>query len=183
LRIVSGKYGGRFFRPSKKLKARPTTDFAKENLFNILENRFDFENLAALDLFSGTGNIGFELVSRGCKQVTSVEKDPQNIRFIHQIIDKLDIDNLTVIKKDAFKFISTANEQFDIIFADPPYQLQGIEKLPGLIAENNLLKEGGYFILEHSKETDIPHNKNFIEHRRYGHVNFSFFTANSQSIQ
>jgi 16S rRNA G966 N2-methylase RsmD len=115
--------------------------------------------------------------------VTSVEKDPQNIRFIHQIIDKLDIDNLTVIKKDAFKFISTANEQFDIIFADPPYQLQGIEKLPGLIAENNLLKEGGYFILEHSKETDIPHNKNFIEHRRYGHVNFSFFTANSQSIQ
>lgn len=177
MRIISGKYGGRFFRPSKKLKVRPTTDFAKENLFNILENRFDFENLTALDLFSGTGNISFELVSRGCIQVTAVEKDPLNIRFINQIKIKLGIENLTVLKKDAFKFISTIHEQYDIIFADPPYQLQGIEKLPGMIAEYNLLRDGGYFILEHSKETAIPQNQNLIEHRKYGHVNFSFFNS------
>lgn len=175
MRIIRGKYGGRIFKPPKKLNARPTTDFAKENLFNILENRFDFEDLTALDLFSGTGNIGFELVSRGCKQVTAIEKNRGNIQFINQIANQLGIQNLTVIKNDVFKFIASTNLQYDLIFADPPYHMEGIEKLPELIAKYNLLKEGGYFILEHSKETNIPENQRFIEQRKYGHVNFSFF--------
>lgn len=175
MRIIRGKYGGRIFKPPKKLNARPTTDFAKENLFNILENRFDFEDITALDLFSGTGNIGFELVSRGCKQVTAIEKNRGNIQFINQIANQLGIQNLTVIKNDVFKFIASTNLQYDLIFADPPYHMEGIEKLPELIAKYNLLKEGGYFILEHSKETNIPENQRFIEQRKYGHVNFSFF--------
>ncbi|MEF8844044.1 MAG: 16S rRNA (guanine(966)-N(2))-methyltransferase RsmD [Bacteroidales bacterium] len=179
MRIISGKYGGRIFRPPKKLDARPTTDFAKENLFNILENRFDFDNLTALDLFAGTGNIGFELVSRGCKQVTAIEKNRKNIGFINRIIDQLGIDNLTVIKTDAFKFIASTHEQYDLIFADPPYSLEGIETLPSLINEYNLLRKGGYFILEHSKETVVPENSQFIEHRKYGHVHFSFFSSTS----
>lgn len=179
MRIISGKYGGRILRPSKKLDARPTTDFAKENLFNILENRFDFENLTALDLFAGTGNIGFELVSRGCKRVTAVEKNRRNIEFINQIVDQLGINNLTVIKKDVFKFITSTNDQYDLIFADPPYSLEGIETLPALINEYNLLRKGGYLILEHSKETVIPKISQFIEQRKYGHVHFSFFSTTS----
>lgn len=179
MRIVSGKYGGRIFRPSKKLDARPTTDFAKENLFNILENRFDFENLTALDLFSGTGNIGFELVSRGCKKVTAIEKNKKNVDFIHRIVEQLGIENLTVMKKDVFKYIASTNEQYDLIFADPPYGMEGIETISKLIMENNLLKKGGYFILEHSKETIIPESRQLIEQRKYGHVNFSFFAISA----
>ncbi|MFP4620856.1 MAG: 16S rRNA (guanine(966)-N(2))-methyltransferase RsmD [Bacteroidales bacterium] len=175
MRIVRGKYGGRIFRPPKRLNARPTTDFAKENLFNILENRLDFEHLTALDLFAGTGNIGFELVSRGCKQVTAVEKNRDNIRFIHRIADQLGIDNLTVIKKDVFKFIASTNEQYDLIYADPPYRMESIETLPKLIMQYNLLKKRGYFILEHSKDTALPQKEHLIEQRRYGHVHLSFF--------
>ncbi|MCF8335517.1 MAG: RsmD family RNA methyltransferase [Bacteroidales bacterium] len=177
MRIISGKYGGRILKPSKKLDARPTTDFAKENLFNVLENRFNFENLTALDLFSGTGNISFELISRGCRQVTAIEKNPGNIKFINQIVEKLGIENLNVIKKDVFKFIASTNEQYDLIFADPPYHLEGIETLPQRINEYNLLKKHGYFILEHSGKTVIPESQQLIEQRRYGHVNFSFFTT------
>lgn len=175
MRIISGKYGGRFFRPPKKIQARPTTDFAKENLFNILENRLDFDSLTAADLFAGTGNISFELISRGCRQVTAVEKNPGHVRYIRQVATKLEMDNITIEKKDVFKWISAARETYDLIFADPPYQLQDIENLPALIFDYGLLNEGGYFILEHSKETKLPENKHFLEHRKYGHVNFTFF--------
>jgi 16S rRNA (guanine(966)-N(2))-methyltransferase RsmD len=176
VRIVSGKYKGRIFRPPKSIRARPTTDFAKENLFNILENRLDFENASALDLFSGTGNISFELVSRGCPHVTAVEKQPKHIAFIHRVIGQLDIDNLKVLKKDAFRFLRSTGETYDLIFADPPYQLKGAEEIPGMVFSHRLLKPGGLLILEHDKNLTFPEGINVSEQRKYGTVHFSFFS-------
>jgi len=175
LRIVSGKYKGRIFHPPKNIKARPTTDFAKENLFNILENRLDFDGLSALDLFAGTGNISFELVSRGCTHVTAVEKAWQHIRFIRQVTDQLKINNLTLIKKDVFRYIQSQPGPYDVIFADPPYQLPGIENLPEMILQHNLLKPDGLFVLEHDKNLRFPRICNMTEQRKYGTVHFSFF--------
>ena len=177
MRIVSGKYKGRIFNPPKNITARPTTDFAKENLFNILENRLDFDGLSALDLFAGTGNISFELVSRGCDKVTAVEKNYRHIQFIKQVSQQLEIKNLSVLKKDAFKYLHTQPGPFDIIFADPPYQLSGIENLPQIIFQGNLLQPGGIFILEHDRHLKFSDSTNLSEQRKYGTVHFSFFPA------
>lgn len=165
------------FHPPKNIKARPTTDFAKENLFNILENRLDFNGLSALDLFAGTGNISFELVSRGCDKVTAVEIKPQHIQFIKQVRHQLEIKNLSIIKRDAFKYLQSQPGPFDIIFADPPYQLSGSQKIPEIIFHNNLLKPSGIFILEHDKNLKLPDTTNLSEQRKYGTVHFSFFPA------
>ena len=156
----------------RTFKARPTTDFAKENLFNVLSNYMDFEDgIVALDLFAGTGSISIELVSRGCDRVISVEKDA----FISKIMEEVQTDKCLPIRGDVFKFINGSHEQFDFIFADPPYELKELETIPDLVFENNMLKENGLFVLEHGKKNNFEDNPHFIERRVYGSVNFSFF--------
>lgn len=175
MRIVSGRYKGRRLDLPKNFKARPTTDFAKENLFNILSNSIDWEDVKALDLFGGTGSISFELVSRGCPQVTCVEKYPPNYSFIEKTKDLLDAKELRIFKMDVFKYLEISKDQFDFIFADPPYDLPFLKEVPKIIAEKNLLKAGGTFILEHSKSDDFSTSPFFKEKRVYGSVNFSIF--------
>ena len=160
----------------RTFKARPTTDFAKENLFNVLGGYMDWEDgPVALDLFSGTGSITLELASRGCARVISVEKDPMHHRFIKQFVDKLGDDAVIALRADAFMFLNRCRERFDFIFADPPYQLENIEDLPDIVLSRGLLKEDGLFVLEHGKTQDFSRHPCFVEHRAYGSVNFSFF--------
>ena len=175
MRIVGGKYKGRIFRPNKKFAARPTTDMAKEALFNILENRYDLSNKSVLDLFAGTGSIGYEFVSRGCTEVTLVEKNYNHYRFIQEVLIALDIENARPLKADVFKALPRFSYQFDIIFADPPFDLPEFKNVPEAVFAANVLKENGLFILEHPKEFNFSNHPNFKEIRKYGKVNFSFF--------
>ena len=177
MRVISGIYKRRRFDVPHTFKARPTTDFAKENLFNVLSNYFDFEedNVRALDLFAGTGSISIELVSRGCQQVISVEKDRDHYAFICKIMQEVKTDKCIPVRGDVFKYIKGGREQFAFIFADPPYELSGLETLPDRVFENNMLAEGGLFVLEHGKKNDFETHPHFIERRVYGSVNFSFF--------
>ena len=176
MRIISGKYKGRRFDVPKNFKARPTTDFAKENLFNVLNNILDWDEIkTALDLFAGTGSIGLELVSRGCRNVISVEKEQLHYSFINQVKEKLDAKELKVLKTDCFKFILNYSGKFDFIFADPPYNLQFFADIPKRILEKDMLNNGGIFVLEHPKEHDFSALPFFSERRVYGSVNFSFF--------
>ena len=183
MRVISGIYKRRRFDVPHSFKARPTTDFAKENLFNVLCNNYiDFEDgVTALDLFAGTGSISIELVSRGCDRVISIEKDPQHLTFISQIMREVKTDKCFPMRADVFKYIERCNEQFDFIFADPPYALKGLETIPSLIFEKGLLKEDGLLVLEHGKDNHFEDNPNFIERRVYGSVNFSFFKAKVQT--
>ena len=192
MRIITGKYKGRHFEIPRSFKARPTTDFAKENIFNVLTGYIDFEGATALDLFSGTGSISLELASRGCAQVISVEADRDHHRFIMQCLQKLgvtegrffcDTDEMSQknrpavppIRGDVFRFIKSCKMQFDFIFADPPYALKELPTIPSLIFEKNLLKPDGVFVFEHGKDQDFSSHPNFVEHRSYGSVNFSIF--------
>lgn len=177
MRVITGKYKGRHFDVPRTFKARPTTDFAKENLFNVLMGYFDFEEEApsALDLFAGTGSITIELLSRGCSKVVSVERDPQHFTFIKQIIDKLGDNRCFPLRADVFRYLGKCNEQFDFIFADPPYALAQLEELPDIVMGHKLLKPQGLFVLEHGKSNDFSSHPCFVEHRSYGSVNFSFF--------
>lgn len=175
MRVISGIYKRRHFDVPRSFKARPTTDFAKENLFNVLMAYIDFEDTSALDLFSGTGSISIELVSRGCSKVISIEKDRQHNAFIRKVMEEVKTDKCIPICGDVFKFIQRCNEQFDFIFADPPYALKELGQIPELVFQNNLLKEDGLFVLEHGKDFDFSEHPRFIEHRSYGSVNFSFF--------
>lgn len=176
MRIIRGKYGRRRFDVPSNIKARPTTDFARENLFNVLENRLDFEELTSLDLFAGTGAISFELLSRGCPRVVCVEKHPTQYNFISKVRQMLNDDNLQIVKGDVFKFVASCREQFDFIFADPPYDLPNFDTIPSCVMDKNcLLKAGGLFILEHSRNYDFTSHPWFAEHREYGSVNFTFF--------
>lgn len=176
MRVITGKYKGRHFDIPRTFKARPTTDFAKENLFNVLNSYMDWdEGPVALDLFAGTGSITLELLSRGCSRVISVEKDPLHFKFIKGFIDKLQDLNAIPIKGDVFKYLSQCREQFDFIFADPPYVLTEIPELPDMILERELLREDGLLVIEHGKDHDFSQHPRFVEHRQYGSVNFSFF--------
>lgn len=175
MRIIGGIYKRRRFEVPRTFKARPTTDFAKENLFNVLSNYIDLEELTALDLFAGTGSISVELVSRGCDKVISVEKEPAHYSFICKVLKELKTDKCLPIRGDAFKFLSNTREQFDLIFADPPYDIRGIETIPDLVFSHNLLKENGIFVLEHGKSDDFQNHPCFKDKRVYGSVNFSFF--------
>ena len=176
MRIIRGKYGRRRFDVPNNIKARPTTDFARENLFNVLENQIDFEETVALDLFAGTGAISFELLSRECKRVVCVEKHPTQYNFITKVQQLLGDDNLQAIRGDVFKFVAACGEQFDFIFADPPYDLPQLESIPSrVLDENCLLRPGGLFVLEHSRNNDFSQHPWFAEHRVYGSVNFTFF--------
>ncbi|MBR6978795.1 MAG: RsmD family RNA methyltransferase [Prevotella sp.] len=175
MRIITGIYKGRRFDIPRTFKARPTTDFAKENIFNVLTGYLDLEDSRALDLFSGTGSISLEFLSRGCAQVVSVEKDRDHHAFIKQCVSRLGTDRSVVIRGDVFKFLATCKQQFDIIFADPPYALPQLRELPEQVLGKDLLSESGVFVLEHGKGDDFSCHPRFVEHRTYGSVNFSIF--------
>ncbi len=175
MRIIAGKFGRRRFDVPTNITARPTTDFARENIFNVLSNIVDFEGLTALDLFGGTGAVTFEFLSRGCRSVTVVEKAPVQQRFIAKVARELKVDNLTIIRGDALKFISHSSAGYDIVFADPPYDMPGFAEIPGKILDSGLLHPGSVFIMEHSAKHDFSGLKYFSEHRAYGSVNFSIF--------
>ena len=175
MRIITGQYKGRHFDIPRTFKARPTTDFAKENIFNVLTAYVDWEYAEALDLFSGTGSISLELVSRGCRQVVSVEADRDHHAFIKQCLAKLGTDRCVAIRGDVFRFLKSCHQQFDFIFADPPYALPKLSDIPDLILNGGLLKEGGVFVFEHGKQNDFSTHPRFLEHRSYGSVNFSLF--------
>ena len=159
----------------RTFSARPTTDFAKESLFNILANRIDLEGASALDLFSGTGSISIELVSRGCSNVISIEKDPAHYNFICKVMDSVKTDHCLPIKTDVFKYISSCNSQFDFIFADPPYQLENLADIPDLVFGNDLLAPDGIFVLEHGSKNGFSSHPRFTDLKKYGSVHFSFF--------
>ena len=177
MRVITGIYKGRHFDIPRTFKARPTTDFAKENIFNVLMRYIDFDGATALDLFAGTGSITLELISRGCSEVVSVEKDRAHFRFILQCLASLA--PLTArplpLCTDVFRFIPRCNRQFDFIFADPPYALGELPTIPDLIFSHGLLKEEGVFVFEHGKDHDFTRHPYFVEHRSYGSVNFSIF--------
>ena len=181
MRIITGKYKGRHFDIPRTFKARPTTDFAKENIFNVLAGYIDFEGAEALDLFSGTGSITLELLSRGCSRVVSVELDRDHHRFILQCLQKLDSQPVTPLRGDVFRYIKSCKQQFDFIFADPPYALKELPTIPSLIFERGLLKDGGIFVFEHGKDNDFSDDPHFVEHRSYGSVNFSIFRTTGPS--
>jgi 16S rRNA (guanine(966)-N(2))-methyltransferase RsmD len=175
MRIVSGDFRGRHFSPPKNFTARPTTDFAKESLFNIINNHFDFEEIAVLDLFSGTGSISFEFASRGCKNIQLVELNANHYSFIKKVITELGLKQITTVRLNAFKFIESTPSKYDIIFADPPYEMKGVEAIPETVFGRNLLNENGWLIVEHSKQTNLSKLPRFSEVRNYGSVHFSVF--------
>lgn len=175
MRIISGKYRGRTINPPKNLRARPTTDFAKENLFNVLNNLIDFETCDVLDLFSGTGSISYEFASRGVRSVTSVEINPVHHNFIRRTASELEINNLFAVKANVFLYLKSCSKRFDLIFSDAPYDLAGSEEVIRLVLEGDLLAENGILIFEHSKGQNFSSHPNFWQSRSYGSVQFSFF--------
>lgn len=177
MRIITGIYKGRHFDIPRTFKARPTTDFAKENIFNVIRGYLDLEGTKALDLFAGTGSISLELLSRGCEEVVSVEKDRDHARFIQQCMGKIGAKGNILIRGDVFRFVKSCHEQFDLVFADPPYALPKLPTLPDLILQSGLVKDGGYLLFEHSAHNDFSNHPHFAEHRSYGSVNFTIFSA------
>lgn len=176
MRIISGEYGGRRFNPPSKMPyTRPTTDVAKEGLFNIIENNLDISSLKTLDLFGGTGSISYELASRGAQELTIVEKDSSMYEFIKKTIKELGIEKLSVVKSDVFRFINQSLEKFDFIFAGPPYALASIDDLPKLIFEKQLLNSNGWFVLEHTPRNDYKTFPFYKTERNYGTTVFSIF--------
>ena len=176
MRIIGGKYKGKNIIAPKNLPVRPTTDFAKESLFNILNNRIDFEDCKLLELFAGTGNIGYEFSSRGCEEITSVDVNFQCIQFIKRMNKELQFNN-RVIRSEAMRFLKQCKEQYNFIFFDPPYQMEGKNNIPTLVFQKGLLQPNGILVVEHEKYLDFSEHPNFQENRQYGRVNFSFFVS------
>lgn len=181
MRIIRGKYGRRRFDVPKNITARPTTDFARENIFNVIENIEDLEGKTALDLFAGTGAISWEFSSRGCREVTAVEMAQTQASFIRSVKDKLNDTVVRVIKGDVFKFIESANRSYDIVFADPPYNHPRFDEIPGLILNSRLVAPGTLVIIEHSGSRNFSSLPGFKQQRVYGSVNFSIFEVGNTS--
>ena len=177
MRIISGTYKGRRIPVPASFKARPTTDFARVGLFNVLANTWDFDGLAVLDLFSGTGSIGFEFASRRAARVDMVEIDPKNVTFLQRTSTNLGAGNIRVIRSDAMVFVSRCTSRYDIVFADPPYRMENLGELPERVLGKGILEEEGWFILEHGKNYSFHSIPGFRELRRYGNVHFSFFSG------
>ena len=175
MRIIGGKLGGKVILPPAGYKARPTTDYAKEGLFNILDNEYEFQDLKVLDLFGGTGSIAFEFASRGASRVYSVEMARENASFIKTEAMRLGLGNVTMVRDNVFDFLPVCHEKFDLIFADPPYALEGLEGLPDLVFSLDILYPERYFILEHGGEHSFREHPHFVKERNYGRVHFSFF--------
>lgn len=181
MRIIGGELGGRRFDPPNKMPhTRPTTDIAKEGLFNILQHQVDWEELKTLDLFGGTGSITYELASRGVPDLTIVEKDPVMYEFIKKTAILFGLEQLKAVKMDVFRFIDTCTDKFDLIFAGPPYALASIDDLPKGIFERQLLKKEGIFILEHTPRNDYKAFPFFSRERNYGTTVFSIFAENRE---
>ncbi|MFO7869665.1 MAG: RsmD family RNA methyltransferase [Bacteroidales bacterium] len=177
MRIVSGLYRGRILQAPQSFKLRPTTDKAKESLFNILNNEYDFDNIRILDLFAGIGSISFESASRGCEYVVSVEKNSKHARFIHIQKENLKIDTIHVVCQDVRLYLQMCDESYDVIFADPPYELPWIDDLPGLIFQSSVVSHESVVIIEHSSQTSFEKHPQFSHTRRYGKVHFSWFVS------
>ena len=175
MRVVSGKYKGRRIHPPKGMEARPTTDFAKEGLFNMLQHSVPLEGIRVLDLFSGTGNIAVEFLSRGAESVLSVDQDRELFAYQQRTARELGVANWHMIKSDVFTFLNAHRQRYDIVFADPPFTLEGIERIPALVLQHGLLETDGVLIVEHQKRVDLSTLPGYWKHRPYGAVNFSFF--------
>ncbi len=175
MRAITGKYKGKHFEVPRNFKARPTTDFAKENLFNVLRAYLDFETTRALDLFAGTGSITLELLSRGCPEVVCVERDRQHYGFLARMFQSLGDAAVRPVCGDALRYIERGARAFDLVFADPPYALRELPELPERVMKSGLVTDRTLFVLEHGREVDFSARPDFLEHRAYGSVNFSFF--------
>jgi 16S rRNA (guanine(966)-N(2))-methyltransferase RsmD len=175
MRIIRGTHRGRKITPPANLPVRPTTDLAKESLFNILDNHLYFEDLRVLDLYAGTGSISYEFASRGCRLVIAVDIHPKCISFINETAGKLGLQNMKAVRSSSIGFLNHCHEKFDLIFADPPYDFEGIEEVVSHVFSKELLNENGWLIVEHSRDKDFSAFPGFYEHRNYGKVNFSFF--------
>lgn len=175
MRIISGKHKGRKINAPANLPIRPTTDFAKEGLFNVINNYIDFTEVAILDLFAGTGSISYEFISRGCKEATTVELNSQCLEFMHKIKEQLVLDNFFIVKADVYSYLLRCHKTYDLIFADPPYEMKGVEDLPNIILKQKILKQKGLLVIEHALSHNFENHPCFFEHRNYGKVNFSIF--------
>lgn len=181
MRIISGSHKSRQIHPPKNLPVRPTTDLAKEALFNILVNNFDLEDIVVLDLFAGTGGITYEFASRGALGVTSIDTELRCVDFIRTTAKDLGFEAVLAFRSDAFRFLQNTQNTYDIIFCDPPYDMEGIDAIPRLVLEKKLLREDGWLIIEHSDRMKFDTMPGFMQHRRYGSVNFSIFTLTKES--
>ncbi|MBQ7280941.1 MAG: 16S rRNA (guanine(966)-N(2))-methyltransferase RsmD [Bacteroidales bacterium] len=175
MRIIAGTLKGRRLNPPDNLPVRPTTDMARESLFNILNNYVDYEECAVMDLFAGTGAVSFEFISRGVRELTAIEINNQCTDFIKATAQRLNVSNIHVVRADVFDLLKRAYKKFDIVFADPPYSHEGLSTLPDLVFEKQVLTEDGIFILEHPREYSFEEHPHFWQHRAYGKVNFTFF--------
>lgn len=175
MRIISGTLKGRIIQAPSNLPIRPTTDYARTGLFNLLNSRIYFEDISFLDLFSGTGIISLEMASRGCKDIIAIDNNRNCVQFLQQTIASWKVPGIRIIKEDVFKFLSSTQIKVDLIFADPPYQLKNLADIPKLIIQNNLIKPNGLLILEHGDDQTFKDTPHFIEERNYGSVNFSIF--------
>ncbi len=181
MRIINGKNRGKVIKAPDNLPVRPTTDLGKESLFNILNHYFNFDAVTVLDLFAGTGNITYEFASRDAISVTSIDNYQGCTDFIRETITKLKFEQVSVVRSDVFQFLSRCKSQYDIIFADPPYDMKNIEKVVELVFENNLLNPDGWLVIEHSGHLDFTEHPQFYQHRKYGKLNFSFFVNFSEN--
>ncbi len=175
MRIIGGRNQRRHIKPPDGLPVRPTTDKAKEALFNILNNHFYFDEIRVLDLFAGTGSIAFEFASREATEVVAVENNPRCVRFIQQVMEQLNFDNLHVLGEDVFRFLQSCPAEYDIVFADPPYDHGHITEIPDLVFTNNIVSDNGWLILEHPADIHFEAHTHFLESRNYSKVHFSFF--------
>ena len=175
MRIIAGTLRGRRLNPPQNLPVRPTTDMARESLFNILNNYIDYEDCSVMDLFAGTGAVSLEFISRGVREVTSIDINSSCTDFIKQSAAALNVRNLHVVRADVFDLLKRANRKFDIVFADPPYSLENLQELPELVFDRGVLTNDGIFILEHPREYNFEEHPHFWQHRAYGKVNFTFF--------
>lgn len=176
MRIIGGSLKGRSILPPKSFMARPTTDFAKEGLFNTLTNLFNFEEIAVLDLFAGTGSITYEFASRGCTKITTVEMNTNHHLFIKGVVSKLELKGINLLKLNVFDFLDICKIKYDLVFADPPYDIQGLEGIPDKILSKNILNEGALLIFEHPAAHNFSKHPNFIKEKKYGNVHFSLFS-------
>lgn len=178
MRIVGGSLRGRRLDPPKLVPTRPTTDFAREGLMNILNNYLDFEAVSFLDLFAGTGAFAFEFASRGCTDITCVDSHHACVKFIKQKAAEFKVESsIQAFRLDVFRYIETAHRQYDVVFADPPYEMENVHLLPDIVAGEGLLSENGWFILEHNPQHDFTQHPSFFHERKYGGTIFSFFRA------
>ena len=175
MRIVGGTHRGRKIDVSRGFDSRPTTDFAREALFNILANHFDFEDIRVLDLFSGTGSISFEFASRGSSEIDLVDNNPRAVQFIGKVAEELNLKGIHPVRMDVFRFIPVCKKQYHIVFADPPYDLKNLGVIPDLVLNHQLLLPEGWFVLEHGKSHHFKNLPQFFDERHYGSVHFSFF--------